>query len=122
MNNSKRILTIVFGLFIAFNGIVHFVNPAMYLPFFPDFVPPTLVTVINYGAGVAELVVAACVFIPQYRSLGTLGILLLMVAFLPLHVADIFKKHPAIGTHQMALIRLPLQFVLIGWAWFIHKK
>jgi len=35
---------------------------------------------------------------------------------------DVFKENPAIGSHQLALIRLPLQFVLILWAWFIAKK
>jgi len=60
--------------------------------------------------------------IPRYRSLGTLGILLLMLAFLPLHVMDVFSDQPAIESHQLALIRLPIQFVFILWAWFINKK
>jgi uncharacterized membrane protein len=119
MKNIKYILTIFFGVFMILGGIVHFVKPEMYLPFIPEFLPATLVI---YASGAAEILIGICVFIPRFRSLGTLGILVLMVAFLPLHIADVFKEHPAIGTHQMALVRLPLQFVLIAWAWFIHKK
>lgn len=119
MKNIKQILTILFGIFILLGGMVHFVNPAMYLPFIPDFLPAMAV---NYAAGMVEIMAGICVFIPRVRSFGTLVILVLMVAFLPLHVADVFKEHPVIGSHQIALFRLPLQFVLIAWAWFIHKK
>jgi uncharacterized membrane protein len=100
-------------------GVIHFVEPAMYMPFIPDFLPKAAV---NIGAGIVEIIVGVCVFIPKVRTIGTLGILVLMIVFLPLHIVDVFKEHPAIGTHQLALIRLPLQFVLIAWAWFIHNK
>jgi uncharacterized membrane protein len=46
----------------------------------------------------------------------------MMLAFLPLHILDVFKENPAIGSHEAALVRLPLQFVLILWAWFIKKR
>jgi uncharacterized membrane protein len=100
-------------------GVMHFINPEMYKPFIPVFLPKDLV---NYASGVLEIMVGIAAMIPQYRSSGTLGILLLMLAFLPLHLIDVFKENPAIGSHQMALIRLPLQFVFILWAWFINKK
>jgi hypothetical protein len=45
-----------------------------------------------------------------------------MIIFLPLHVWDVFRDKPAIGSHQIALIRLPIQFLLIFIGWFISKK
>lgn len=119
MRNIKSVLTILFGLFMVLGGIMHFLKPAMYFPFIPDSLPKNT---INYVAGFVEIIAGVGVFIPRFRSVATLGILLLMVGFLPLHILDVFKEHPAIGSHQAALIRLPLQFVLILWAWFIHKK
>lgn len=119
MKTTKLILTLLFGAFMVFAGISHFLKPAMFFPFIPDFLPKAAV---NYLAGAIEIVVGIGAFIPRFRSLATLTILLMMVAFLPLHVLDVFKEHPAIGSHQAALIRLPLQFILIFWAWFIHKK
>lgn len=116
---TKLILTFLFGAFMVFAGISHFLKPAMFLPFIPDFLPKEAV---NYLVGAVEIIVGIGTFIPRFRSLATLALLLMMVAFLPLHVLDVFKEHPAIGSHQAALIRLPLQFVLIFWAWFIHKK
>nr|AGC72298.1 hypothetical protein [uncultured bacterium A1Q1_fos_1093] len=119
MKTTKLILTFLFGAFMVFAGISHFLKPAMFLPFIPDFLPREAV---NYLAGIAEIVIGIGVFIPKFRSLATLGILIMMLIFLPLHIIDVFKEHPAIGSHQAALVRLPLQFVLIFWAWFIHKK
>ena len=104
---------------MIFGGVNHFLKPEMYLPFIPSFLPGAA---INYLSGIAEIIVGIGVFIPAFRSQSTLGILVLMLLFLPLHIVDVFKENPAIGSHQMALIRLPLQFVLILWAWFIHKK
>ncbi len=119
MKILKLILTYLFGAFMIFGGVNHFLKPEMYLPFIPSFLPGEA---INYLSGIAEIIVGIGVFIPAFRSQSTLGILVLMLLFLPLHIVDVFKENPAIGSHQMALIRLPLQFVFILWAWFIHKK
>jgi uncharacterized membrane protein len=118
MKIIKLILTLLFGAFMVYGGVNHFLKPAMYSPFIPDFLPKELV---NYLTGVVEIAVGLCVFVPKLRSVGTLGILILMVAFLPLHIIDVFKDSPAVGTHQAALIRLPFQFLFIAWAWFINK-
>ena len=119
MKTVKLILTFLFGAFMIFGGVNHFTKPAMYFPFFPDFLPKAI---LNYGVGVLEIAVGLAVFIPQYRSWGTMGILYMMLAFLPLHIIDVFSENPAVGTHQIALVRLPFQFVFILWAWFIDRK
>ena len=119
MKIFKLILTLLFGAIMIFAGVNHFQKPAMYLPFIPDFLPQEAV---NYLAGGLEAVAGVAVFIPPVRPWGTMAILGLMLVFLPLHILDVFKENPAIGSHQAALVRLPIQFVLIGWAWFINKK
>ena len=119
MKNFKLVLTFLFGAFMIFGGVMHFIKPTGYRPFIPDSLPEDLII---YVSGIAEMVVGLGVFIPRYRSLATLGILVLMVSFLPLHILDVFKENPAIGSHQAAIIRLPVQFVFILWAWFINKK
>ena len=119
MVKFKLILTFLFGGIMIPAGLMHFINPEMYNLFIPDFLPKDLV---NYVTGMIEIAAGVGAIIPRYRSMGTLGILLLMLAFLPLHLIDVFKENPAIGSHQAALIRLPIQFILILWAWFIHKK
>jgi uncharacterized membrane protein len=119
MGKLKIILTFLFGAFMILGGINHFMKPDMYSAFIPEFLPQK---VINYLTGIVEIGVGIGVFIPRYRSLATLGILVMMLLFLPLHILDVFKESPAIGSHQAALIRLPIQFLFILWAWYIHKK
>jgi uncharacterized membrane protein len=119
MKMLKLVLTLIFGAFMIFGGVNHFLKPAMYFPFFADFLPKEI---LNYAAGLIEIGVGIMVFTPKYRSWGTLGILCLMLAFLPLHIFDIFKENPAVGSHQIAVFRLPVQFLFIAWAWFIHKQ
>ena len=119
MKIVKLILTFLFGAFMIFAGINHFLKPAMFFPFIPDFLPKEI---INYLAGILEITFGVGVFIPAFRSWATLGILGLMIAFLPLHIIDVFSDIPAIGSHQLALIRLPIQFVLILWAWYIYAS
>lgn len=119
MKKSKIILTTIFGVFMILAGIMHFYNPEMYNPFIPHWIPKLWV---NYLSGILEIMLGVGVFIPQYRRIATLGIFILMVCFLPLHVIDVFRKYPAIGSQQMAYIRLPFQFLFIYWAWFIYKE
>lgn len=119
MKTIKKIFTVFFALFMILGGVNHFVKPAMYLPFIPSVLPGMAIV---YLSGAAEIILGVGALIPKTRSIATLGILLLMVMFLPLHVMDVFKESPAIGSHGAAIIRLPIQFVLIAWAWFIHKK
>lgn len=91
----------------------------MYDPMIPDALP---MHVVNYLVGIVELGLGIGVFTKRYMSMAALGIFILMIAFLPLHVMDVFRDEPAIGSKTLAYARLPLQFVLIGWAWFLHKR
>lgn len=119
MKIVKLVLTFLFGAFMIVGGINHFLKPEMYFPFIPEVLPQKAII---YLSGVVEIALGVGACLPQWRSKATLGILLLMIAFLPLHIIDVFKDSPAVGTHESALVRLPFQFVLILWAWFINKK
>lgn len=119
MNTIKLILTFLFAAFMILRGVNHFLKPQMYFPFIPEIVPQKAIV---YLSGVVEIVLGIGASLPQFRSKATRGILLLMLAFLPLHVMDVFRVNPAVGSHEAALIRLPIQIVLIVWAWFINKK
>jgi uncharacterized membrane protein len=119
MKTTKLVLTYLFGAFLIVAGIGHLLHPQRYFPFIPDFLPKEIV---NYLSGLLEIVVGIGVFILRFKNISTFTILLMMIAFLPLHIIDVFKEHPAIGSHTIALIRLPLQFLLIYWAWYICDK
>ncbi|MBK8395091.1 MAG: hypothetical protein IPL26_07565 [Leptospiraceae bacterium] len=119
MKTLKLVLTFLFAAFIIYGGINHFLKPSMYLPFIPNFLPREFV---NYASGILEILIGVGLLIPQYRFRSAQALLLLMIVFLPIHVWDVFRDDPAIGSHSAALIRLPVQFIFIGWAWFISKR
>ena len=104
---------------MIFAGINHFRHPLIYLPFIPNFLPQQF---INQAAGIIEILLGIGVFIPQFRQRAAFGIFILMIIFLPLHVWDVFRDKAAIGSHKVAIIRLPIQFLLIFIGWFISKK
>jgi len=105
------------GLMLA-AGLNHLVNPYFYKTFIPK---PLPLLAVNYIFGIIEFGLGAGLLIPGYRRYAALGLLILMIFFLPFHLIDVFRKDPAIGSKLLAYIRLPLQFVLIWWAWYISK-
>jgi len=109
----------ILGVLMILAGIQHFRDPAMYGPFIPDALPKNLIT---YLSGAVEILLGTGLFIRRIRPLASLGLLILMIAFFPLHVLDVFREAPAIGSKLLAYIRLPLQFVLIGWAWYVNRQ
>ena len=93
----KKVLTLLFGAIMIYAGVSHFRKPEIFLPFIPNFLPKEG---FNYMVGIIEIIVGIGAFIPRFRSQAALGILLLMIIFLPLHIMDVFKENPASGTHQ----------------------
>lgn len=110
-----KVVRVLFALFMIYAGVQHFLKPDFYLPFVPSFLP--IPTAIIYTSGIIEIILGIMLIIPKYARLGALGILLLMLIFLPIHVWDVFSDTPAIGSHQAALIRLPVQLLFIALAW-----
>lgn len=119
MKRILQIVSVLLGLFMIYAGVNHFRMPQFYLPFVPAFFPFREAMVLLSGG--IEVAFGVAVLIPASRKWGAYGILLLMLAFLPVHVADLFRQAPAIGSHDAAIIRLPFQFVFIFWAWLAVK-
>lgn len=115
-----KILTYLLAVFFIYAGVQHFIKPEFYEPFVPYFLPYEAFFV--YASGVLELLFGILLFVPKYAKIGATGILLLLIAFLPVHILDIFAETPAIGTKNAAYIRLAVQFVFIAWAYGVRKK
>ncbi|EAR02022.1 MauE/DoxX family redox-associated membrane protein [Maribacter sp. HTCC2170] len=114
-----RVLQILLAVFMIYAGIQHFMKPEFYTPFVPSFLPFEISLI--YLSGLFEVVFGLLLLIPRYAKLASTGILLLMLVFLPIHIWDVFADTPAIGSHKAALIRLPIQFVFIGWAFKVRQ-
>lgn len=112
----KLLLLWTFAILMMAAGLNHIIFPKFYRTFIPRWLP---LIAVNYIVGVIEFVIGLGLLFPESRHISALTLLMMMVFFLPFHVLDVFKKKPAIGSKRMAYIRLPLQFILIWWAWYL---
>lgn len=115
-----NILRVLFAIFMIYAGAQHFTNVEFFNAFVPDFL--IYKACIIYVSGIIEVLLGILLLIPKYKRTAASGIFVLMICFLPIHIWDVFSNTPAIGSHQAALIRLPIQFVLIALAYKFQKN
>ncbi|MET1057733.1 MAG: MauE/DoxX family redox-associated membrane protein [Pedobacter sp.] len=119
MEKLRLIFTYLFAILLIGAGINHVINPAAYASLIPAWLP---LNATNYFTALVEITLGGGLVFTGTRPWAAIGTILLMIFFLPFHLYDVFREHPAVGSTLLALIRLPLQFVLIYWAWFVVPK
>jgi uncharacterized membrane protein len=120
MKHFWNILRILLALFMINAGPQQLKKPQFFSLFVPVFLP--FKNFIIYASGLVEILLGVFLIIPKYKKVAATGIFILMLFFLPIHIWDVFSETPAIGSHKKALIRLPVQFILIALAYLISKK
>ena len=117
MQTLILVLKIIFGAFFVFAGIMHIIKPNIFKHFIPNGLPKKF---INYITGVVEFALGIGLFFSETIKLAAIGIFILMILFLPIHIWDVTRERPAIGSKKLAIIRIPLQFVLMYCAYLIY--
>ena len=118
MLTLKLVMQWVFGLLFIAAGANHFRDPDLYVHIMPPYLPWPRELV--YISGVCEIVLGALLLVPRCTPYAAWGLIALLIAVFPanLHMAlhpEEFPKIPPLAIW----IRLPLQGVLIAWAyWF----
>jgi uncharacterized membrane protein len=112
---KKLSLYIMIVLYIT-AGLNHFINPEFYMRIMPPWVPyPEEMIFIS---GVCEVLFALLLAIPITRRAGAWCIILLLLAVFPANIQMLLnyrnENNPLLW---IAIARLPLQIVLIGWAY-----
>jgi len=115
-------LLIAFYLMAGFN---HFINPAFYLPLIPPFFPNP--EKINILSGLAEILLALGILYKPYRKYASIGIILILIAFIPSHIYFIIMGSCAENSlclaEWIAWIRLILIHpLLLFWAWKVGNS
>lgn len=100
-------------------GSAHFFAADKVLQMMPDFMPAPYFWI--YLSGVAELVLGLGILLPKFRKWSAYLIIAMLIVYFPLHVLDLLKEQPAIGPKWVAVLRLPLQVVMIWMTWLISK-
>lgn len=117
----KRLsLYLMIALYIA-AGLNHFINPPFYLKIMPPWIPCHKEMV--FISGVCEILFAALLIFPSTRRIGAWGIILLLVAVFPANVQMLINyKNENNPLLWVAIVRLPVQLILIWWAYGFARK
>lgn len=104
-------------------GIMHFLNPDFFLTIMPPYVPFHLALV--YASGFIEILLGSLLMIRKYQVYAAWGIIALLIAVYPANIYLAFdetaQKALSVSPFIASWVRLPLQFVFIGIAYW-HTK
>ncbi len=119
MGVLKEVLKYLMAAAYIAAGVNHFANPDFYTKIMPPYIPAheTMVA----WSGVAEVALGALLLDPRFRTLAAWGIVAMLVVFLTVHV-HMLVNHEDFGMPYWGLVlRLPLQALLILWAWWYTR-
>lgn len=98
-------------------GIMHFIKPKAYMRIMPQYLPKHRELV--YASGVAEIVLGISLCIPQLKNMAIIGIILMLAVFLMVHFYMLKGEKEGAGIPRyILLLRIPLQFGLMYWAYW----
>ena len=120
MRTAQSLARRTLGLLFVAAGFNHFRGFAFYKSIVPNYLPwhgPVVAV-----SGVAEILLGGLLLVPRTARLAAWGLVALLVAVFPanLHMALHPRDFPQFPAWSL-WARLPLQGVLIGWAWWFTR-
>ena len=116
----KMVLLYLMSILYIAAGVYHFVNPRLYLRIMPSYLPCHIPLI--YISGICEIIFALLLLPEATRPAGAWLIILLLIAVFPANIQMAVTFWQKENTYLWAaLVRLPLQIVLIWWAWTYTK-
>ena len=101
-------------------GANHFLHPEVYRKIMPLWIERHEELIMISGAG--EILFALLLLLPETRRIAAYGIIVLLIAVFPANIQmmlNFFHEHsPRLW---LSILRLPLQIVLIWWAYSFTK-
>ncbi|KTG30743.1 DoxX family protein [Haloferax profundi] len=127
LSRFKYPLCYAMGALYIVAGVMHFVVPEVYVQIVPPAFPRALELV--YLSGVAEVALGIGVIRPQTRRIAAWGLVALLLAIFPANVymptsGVVLTGVPESMQNPSDAVRwgrLPLQAVLILWAWWYTR-
>jgi uncharacterized membrane protein len=118
----RTVLRYILAAAMVIVGVSHFANPGPFLRIVPEALPAPLVLV--YVSGAAEIGLGLLLLWDRTQRLAAYGLIALFVAVFPANInmaVNGIQLDPASPMPAWAAwARLPLQAVLIAWAWAVR--
>ena len=103
-------------------GVNHFLNPSFYYKIIPPFLSHFSYS-INIISGLAEIALGVMLLSKKTRRLACIGLIILLIAVFPANIYLALENGVPLDTRPwIAWARLPMQFVLMYWAYYHLKK
>lgn len=122
-NSIKKASIYFMGFSYISVGVLHFINPSFFLAIMPPFLPFHLELV--YLSGFCEILLGSTLMIEKYRKVAAWSLILLLIAVYPANIYLAYDENAQqaleISSFMASWVRLPLQFVFIGIAYW-HSK
>lgn len=102
-------------------GVYHFVNPKLYQKIMPPYLPYHIPLI--YISGICEIVFALLLIPESTRPMAAWLIIVMLIAIFPANIQmaiNFWQKNSS--SLWIAIVRLPLQVVLIWLAWLYTKR
>ena len=104
------------GMLYTGAGIYHFIRPQFYKKIMPPWLPCHLPLI--YASGFFEIILGTLLFFEPTKIIAAWGIIALLIAVFPANIQMMLNfKYRRNPYTWVAILRLPLQLVLIWWAW-----
>ncbi len=110
------------GLVFVVAGLLHFAAPGTYERIMPPYLP--LHRELVYLSGACEVLGGLGLFPKRTRAGAGIGLILLLIAVLPANVQMLLDARDAgkpVWWISLLWMRLPLQLVLVAWAWKVSR-
>jgi len=122
MKTLKIILLYLLVAFYLFMGAMHFITPEQYFSMMPSWLPAH--SFLISLSGIVEIALALMLIPIKTRAIAAkLIIALLVVFFFAIHIPESINFYQTSSEKFVAsIIRLPIQFLFIAWAWMFTKK
>ena len=112
------------SFFYIYVGIKHFIDPNWFLYIIPPFLSFIGLELV-YISGFFEIILGILLLYPQSRQMASYGLILLLIAVYPANLYLAFYEQPqklmGISSFAASWVRLPIQFVFLGLAYW-HSK
>ncbi len=112
-------LYLMAGMYVL-AGCMHFVFPRAYLRIMPRYLPVHKSLVL--WSGIAEIALGIALCFPTTKNWAIWGIIVMLIFFLTVHFYMLQGEKEAAGVPKWILVlRIPLQFGLMYWAyWYLQ--
>jgi uncharacterized membrane protein len=122
MRYVKIITKWLFAVLFIAAGVNHFLNEPFYLRIMPDYIPQSLHRPAVIVSGAFEVLLGVLLVIPPTTRLAAWGIIALLIAVFPANIYAFQHSEEIFDiSKSQHFIRLPLQGVMIAWAYWYTR-